>query len=70
MENYKSLEAHKFFIDGWVQTVKHLPSKRGVIIMKADVRPSFRTTEKPHKPWIALNDSGAVLAGHCNCMAG
>ena len=69
MENYKSLEAFKFFRDGWVQSVKHIKTK-GLTLLKADVRPSYRTTDTPHKPWVALGECGNVLFGHCNCMAG
>jgi hypothetical protein len=70
MENYKSLEGFKFFRDGWVQTVKSIARKGGVTLLKANVRPSYRTTETPHKPWIVLKDTGNVLTAHCNCMAG
>ena len=70
MENFKSLDAWKFFQDGWVQTIYHMKLEGGVIIMKSDVRPSYRTTATPHKPWIALGLLGNVLYGHCDCMAG
>jgi hypothetical protein len=70
MENYKSLEAHKFYIDGWVQVVTHMKLPGGALILKAEVRPSYRTTEACHKPWVAIEKLGRVLAGHCDCMAG
>ena len=35
-----------------------------------DVRPSYRTNDKPHKPWIALSDFGYVIAGDRTCMVG
>ncbi|XP_065668508.1 uncharacterized protein LOC136088543 isoform X1 [Hydra vulgaris] len=70
MENFKSLDAWKFFISGWVQTTVHFKLESGVYIMRADVRPSYRTTDECHKPWVALKSDGTVLAGHCNCMAG
>ena len=70
MENYKSLEAYKFFQDGWVQTVMHMKIEGDVLLMRSDVRPSYRTTSEPHKSWIAVKSNGNVLAGHCNCMAG
>jgi len=69
MENFRALDAHKFFIDGFVQTVLHKETNKGVIL-KADVRPSFRVTEQPHHPWVALEKSGTVITGHCDCMAG
>ena len=70
MENYKSLEAYKFFQDGWVQTVMHMKIEGDVLLMRSDVRPSYRTTSEPHKLWIAVKSNGNVLAGQCNCMAG
>ena len=70
MENYKSLEAYKFFQDGWVQTVMHMKIEGDVFLMRSDVRPSYRTTSEPHKPWVAVKSNGNILAGHCNCMAG
>ena len=70
MENYKSLEAYKFFQDGWVQTVMHMKIEGDVLLMRSDVRPSYRTTSEPHKSWITVKSNGNVLAGHCNCMAG
>ncbi|XP_065664036.1 uncharacterized protein LOC101237261 isoform X2 [Hydra vulgaris] len=70
MENFKSLDAYKFFIDGWVQTIKHQKLSGGAYILHSEVRPSFRTTETPHQPWVAIENLGKVLAGHCDCMAG
>ncbi|KAL3885006.1 hypothetical protein ACJMK2_025105 [Sinanodonta woodiana] len=70
MENYRSLEAHTFFVSGWVQTVFHMKTDSGHYVLKADVKPSWRVTEKPHHPWVALKKSGPVIAAHCNCMAG
>lgn len=70
MENYKSTDSHKYFLSGWVQTVLHQVLKTGFILMKADVRPSYRTNDPTHTPWIALNNKGSVIASHCNCMAG
>ncbi|XP_048748384.2 uncharacterized protein LOC125660689 [Ostrea edulis] len=70
MENYRSLEAHTFFVSGWVQTVYHLKTDSGNFILKADVRPSWRVTEEPHHPWVAVRKDGQVIAAHCDCMAG
>lgn len=70
MENYRSLEAHVFFVSGWVQTVFCLQSRSGIMVLKADVKPSWRVTEEPHHPWVALKKEGPVLAAHCDCMAG
>ncbi|XP_077868344.1 uncharacterized protein LOC100366870 [Saccoglossus kowalevskii] len=40
MENFKSLEAYKFFVSGWVQTIYHLQTTSDNLIFKADVKPS------------------------------
>ena len=36
----------------------------------ADVRPSYRVTEQPHHPWVAVSRDAKVLTAHCDCMAG
>ncbi|XP_047144636.2 uncharacterized protein LOC124818147 [Hydra vulgaris] len=41
-----------------------------IMILKCDVRSSYRTTSPNHKPWIALGSLGNVVTAHCNCMAG
>ena len=69
MENYKSLEAYKYFVSGWVQTLKHI-WRNGIFIAKCEVRPSYRLSDDFHVPWIALSTTGSVVAGHCTCMAG
>ncbi|XP_069108924.1 uncharacterized protein [Argopecten irradians] len=70
MENYRSLDAHVFFVSGWVQTVVHRKTVTGNIIAKADVKPSWRVTDEPHHPWVALKRDGPVITAHCDCMAG
>ena len=70
MENYKSLDAYKFFEDVWVQTLMYMKIEGDVFIIRSDVRPSYRTTSEQHKPWVAVKSNGNVLVGHCNCMAG
>ena len=69
MENYKSLEAYKFFISGWVQTAKQMVLPTGVVILKAEVRPSYKTSNQPHQSCVAINKRRFII-GHCNCMAG
>jgi len=65
MKNYKSLGAHSYFQEGWVQTIFHITNKNQVTIFKTKVKPSQRVTEEPHQPWVAVNKSGTVLTGHC-----
>ncbi|XP_014676996.1 PREDICTED: uncharacterized protein LOC106816868 isoform X2 [Priapulus caudatus] len=70
MKNYRSLDAHKFFVSGWVQTVLHKKVGGNHVLFKADVKPSWRVTEEPHHPWVAVKTDGAVVTAHCDCMAG
>ena len=70
MENYKALQAHKYFLSAWVQNVVHVILSSGNVLLMCDVRPSYCTSDKPHKPWIGLSESGYVTAGHRTCMAG
>ena len=69
MENYKSLDAYRYFISGWVQTIKHV-TRNSIFIAKCEVRPSYRRSDNPHVPWVALSPTGSVIAGHCTCTAG
>ena len=57
------------FLSGWVQNVVHVISSGNVLLM-CDARPSYHTSDKPHKPWTTLSKFGYVFAGHCTCMAG
>jgi hypothetical protein len=70
MENWRSLDAYKFFVSGWIQSVVHKKLISGNIIFRADVKPSYRVNDKPHHPWVALTKDGPVAAAHCDCMAG
>ena len=72
MKNHKSLEARKFLLDGWVQTVLFTQPEDlcDIFILRADVTPSYRTNDEPHHPWVAVKKDGVVLAAHCDCLAG
>ena len=70
MKNYKSLEAHNYFISGWVDTVHHIKTSTGSVLFKANVKPSQRINDKPHHPWVIVQNDGSVLSAHCDCMAG
>ncbi|KAG5848695.1 hypothetical protein ANANG_G00101860 [Anguilla anguilla] len=70
MKNYKSLEAHKFFISGWVDVVLHHKPSAGITVFKTQVKPSWRVTDKSHDTWVAAKRTGEVKAAHCDCMAG
>ena len=50
MENYKALQAHKYFLSGLVQNVVHVTLTTGNVLLMCDVISSYRTSDKPHKP--------------------
>ena len=69
VKNYKSLEAYKYFIDGWVlETSWKLYGDTFLLIGK--VKHSYALREAPLKPWVAIKKNGTVECGHCTCMAG
>jgi len=70
MKNYRSLEAHNYFVSGWVDTVYHITTLRGSVLLKADVKPSQRINDTPHHPWVIVQKDGVVISAHCDCMAG
>ena len=67
MEKYKSLDAWRFYISGWVQEVKHIRINE-VTLLSAEIRPSYKTAEK--SAWVLMKNNGSVVYGHCKCMAG
>jgi hypothetical protein len=71
MRSFKILDAHIFYLSGWVKLVQsYSPEHSQHIILKADVTPSMRVNDTPHHPWIALTNEGTVAVAHCDCMAG
>lgn len=69
VKNYKSLEAYKYFIDGWVlETSWKLFGD--VFLLLGKVKHSYALRETPLRPWVAIKKSGTVECGHCTCMAG
>lgn len=69
MRNYKSLNAYKYFIDGWVLDV-HWKVYGDIFLLVGKVQHSYTVSQKPLKPWVAIRKSGIVECGHCTCMAG
>jgi len=53
---------------GWLSTlgVKELS---GAVVVKCDVKPS-RKSGAPYRTLVAVKRNGAVVNGHCTCMAG
>ena len=76
LKAYKSLEAHKYFVNGWVSNVTVSPvpsspsSSKADYLVMAHVKHSQKLSAPSLKPWIALERSGTVVCAHCTCMAG
>jgi hypothetical protein len=72
MKAFTSLDAYRYYHDGWVQAVYVLRSTASgaIVVLKANVMPSQRTTERCHKVWLGVRSNGSVAAAHCTCMAG
>ena len=49
--------------------MKHV-TRNSIFIAKCEVKASYRTSDNPRVPWIALSGTGSVIAGQCTCMAG
>jgi len=47
-----------------------LYSEEEIVLVVGKVRHSYAATKDPLKPWVLIKCSGAVLVGHCTCMAG
>ena len=62
------MDAYNFFISGLVDALKYHKQNDNFVFM-ADVKPSYRVNENPHKPWVAIKMNGSVTCAHCNCMA-
>ena len=60
MENYKLLDACRYFMSGWIQTMKHV-TQNSIFIAKCEVRPSYRTSDNPHVPWLSFLQLGVLL---------
>lgn len=71
MRNYKSLDAYKYFIDGWVlETSWKFYSTSDTFLLVGKVQHSYALRETPLKPWVVIRKNGMVECGHCTCMAG
>lgn len=72
LKAYKSLEAYKYFVDGWVSklTVLRLSSCPSSSLEMAHVRHSQSLSAAPVKAWVAVENVGTILCAHCTCMVG
>ena len=78
-KNYKSLDSYSYFSCGWVLSKlsvqiltnpHYLYAEEEIVLVVGKVRHSFAATKDPLKPSVLIKCSGAVLVGHCTCMAG
>ncbi|KAK3884699.1 hypothetical protein Pcinc_011019 [Petrolisthes cinctipes] len=71
---YRSLEAYKYFIAGWVSELLIADIKQGngstLCIVTAKVRHSQSLNEEALRPWFAMEKEGPIIAAHCSCVAG
>ena len=72
MKAYKSLDAYKYLLAGWVGevSVNCIANSGGIVVVRAKVRHSQSVRASPLLPWAAAKKDGAVLCSHCTCMAG
>ena len=66
IRNYKSLDAYKYFTNGWVLETSW--NRFGDVFGK--VNHSYAVSQRPLNPWVAIRNNGMVHCGHCDCMAG
>ncbi|XP_059174981.1 uncharacterized protein LOC131955049 [Physella acuta] len=69
MRNYKSMKSYVYFTDGLVSQIKCREFGSKVVVV-AKVKHSQKAAEKPVEPWLFCQQTGVILAAHCNCMAG
>lgn len=71
VKNCKSLESYKYFVSGWVLKARwKVYICQELVLVSGRVRHSFSASKAPLEPWAIIRCNGAVLAGHCTCMAG
>ncbi|KAH9379352.1 hypothetical protein HPB48_013209 [Haemaphysalis longicornis] len=70
MENYRSSKPFCLVMEGHVRRVLIAPLGHRFCVLKAEVTPSQRTSNKPYDAWALVSEEGKVHAAHCTCMAG
>ena len=72
LKAYKSLDAYKYFVDGWVSDILvwTVPSHSKACVVSGKVKHSQKLSADPLQPWVAVENEGLVVCAHCNCMAG
>ena len=69
VKNYKSLQSYKYFTAGWVVQIRW-KAYTDCCLVVGKVNHSYSVSSTPLRPWLILRSSGAVVCGHCVCMAG
>ena len=66
------MDGYKYVTNGCIENVEVVttPACPSIVLACAHVRHSQRITATPLKPWVAVEQSGAVVCAHCDCMAG
>ncbi|KAM4711706.1 uncharacterized protein FYW61_020825 [Anableps anableps] len=67
LKAYKSMDAYRFFLRGWVRSL--LCTRKDKFIITSKVIQFEGITENPHHVWTIIEPSGLVVSGHCTCMA-
>ena len=72
LKAYKSLDAYKYLLTGWVGevSVHCIENSNRVVVVHAKVRHSQAVKAKLQLHWVAAKKDGTVVASHCTCMAG
>ncbi|XP_076314943.1 uncharacterized protein LOC143227375 [Tachypleus tridentatus] len=70
LKGYKSLDAYKYFVAGFVQNVQITRATSDKVIITAKVCHSQRLNEPPLKPWVASCRNVEIISSHCTCKAG
>ncbi|XP_076335045.1 uncharacterized protein LOC143243089 [Tachypleus tridentatus] len=70
LKGYKSLDAYKYFVVGFVQNVQITRATSDKVIITAKVCHSQRLNEPPLKLWVASCRNGEIISSHCTCKAG
>ena len=66
---FKSLDAYRTVcVEGWLSSLQ-VKKWRIATIVRGDVKPSQQSGIL-YKTWVAIESGGAIVSGHCTCMAG
>ncbi|XP_036004801.1 uncharacterized protein LOC105924864 [Fundulus heteroclitus] len=69
LKNYQNLEAYRYFLRGWVRSVR-LCTQRDKFIITSQVINPEGVDENPHHVWAIIEPNGLVVSAHCTCIVG